>query len=62
MPLINEMAAAGANSGFDLYDPRSGACQLKISVSYFNYSVKHDPSAPARYQQWWDAKNPPRHR
>jgi thiol-disulfide isomerase/thioredoxin len=74
MPLINEMAAAGANSGFDLYDPRSGACQLKISVSYFNYSVKHDPSAPVRMgrgmiacntpslQQWWDAKNPPRHR
>ena len=58
-----------ANSGFDLYEPNSGATQLNISVSYFNYSVKHDPSAPVRIgrgmiacntpalQQWWDAKN-----
>lgn len=27
------------NSGFDLYEPKSGACKLKISMSYFNYSV-----------------------
>jgi hypothetical protein len=33
------------NSGFDLYEPKSGACQLGISVSYFNYCVRHDPSA-----------------
>ena len=58
-----------ANSGYDLYEPESGACQLGISVSYFNYSVRHDPAAPVRIgrgmiacntpalQQWWDAKN-----
>jgi hypothetical protein len=43
---------AQANSGFDLYEPKSGACQLKISLSYFNYSVKHDainPSATILY-------------
>ena len=57
------------NSGFDLYEPKSRACQLGISVSYFNYSVKHDPSAPVRMgrgmiacntpalQEWWDSKN-----
>jgi hypothetical protein len=56
------------NSGFDLYQPKSGACQLGISVSYFNYSVRHDPSAPVRMargmiacntpalQEWWDSK------
>jgi len=56
------------NSGFDLYEPKSGACQLGISRSYFNYSVKHDPSAPVRMgrgmiacntpnlQEWWDSK------
>jgi hypothetical protein len=56
------------NSGFDLYEPKSGACQLKISVSYFNYSVRHDPSAPVimgrgmiacntpALQEWWDGK------
>ncbi|HVR17740.1 MAG TPA: hypothetical protein VMS25_15395 [Candidatus Limnocylindrales bacterium] len=56
------------NPGFDLYEPRSAACQLGISVSYFNYSVKHDPSAPVRMgremiacntpelQEWWDGK------
>ena len=56
------------NSGFDLYEPKSAACQLKISVSYFNYSVRHDPSAPVRMgrgmiacntpalQKWWDGK------
>jgi hypothetical protein len=53
------------NSGFDF---NSGAT-LNISVSYFNYSVKHDPSAPVRMgrwmiacntpalQEWWDGKN-----
>jgi hypothetical protein len=56
------------NSGFDLYEPKSGACELGISVSYFNYSVKHDPSAPVKMgrgmfacntpelQEWWDGK------
>ena len=54
------------NPGFDLYEPKSGACQLKISVSYFNYCVRHEPSAPVRMgrgmiacntpalQEWWD--------
>jgi hypothetical protein len=57
-----------ANSGFDLYERKSGAAQLRISVSYFNYSVSHDPSAPVRMgrgmiacntpalQEWWDSK------
>jgi len=56
------------NSGFDLYEPKSGACQLGISGSYFNYCVRHDPSAPVRMgrgmiacntpdlQEWWDGK------
>jgi hypothetical protein len=59
-----------ANPGFDLYEPKSGACQLGISVSYFNYSVRHDPSAPVimgrgmiacntpALQEWWDSKSP----
>ena len=57
------------NSGFDLYEPKSGACQLGISVSYFNYCVRHDLSAPVRMgrgmiacntpalQEWWNGKN-----
>ena len=32
--------------GYDLYEPRSAACQLKVSLSYLQYSVKHDSSAP----------------
>ena len=59
MPLINEMAAAGANSGFDLYEPNSGATQLNISVSYFNYSVSNDPSAPVRMGRGMIACNTP---
>ena len=57
------------NSGFDLYDPRSAAAQLGISVSFFSESVKKDPKAPVivgrgmiacntpALQQWWDGKN-----
>ena len=56
------------NSGFDLYEPKSGACQLGISVSYFNDCVRHDPLAPVimgrrmiacntpALQEWGDAK------
>lgn len=32
--------------GFDLYDPRSAAWQLRIGLSFFNYSVRTDSSAP----------------
>jgi DNA-directed RNA polymerase subunit RPC12/RpoP len=55
--------------GYDLYEPKSAACQLGISESFFKYSVKHDSSAlvimgwgliacntPA-LQAWWDGKN-----
>jgi hypothetical protein len=57
------------NSGYDLYEPKSGAAQLGISVSFLRYSVKHDPSAPvimgrgmiacdtAGLQEWWDGKH-----
>jgi hypothetical protein len=31
---------------YDLYDPKSAACQLGISVSFFRESVKSDSSAP----------------
>jgi hypothetical protein len=58
------------NSGFDLYEPKSGACKLKISMSYFTYSVRYDPSAPVRMgrgmiacntpalQEWWGREEP----
>ena len=54
--------------GFDLYEPRSAACQLKVSERYLQYSVKHDSSAPVvlgrgliacntpALQSWWDGK------
>jgi hypothetical protein len=57
------------HSGYDLYEPNSAACQLKISVKFLNYSVKHDRSAPVKMgrgmiacntpalQEWWDGKN-----
>lgn len=57
------------NPGFDLYEPRSAACQLKISVSYLKDSVRDDPLAPVimdrgliacntpDLQSWWDGKN-----
>ena len=56
------------NSGFDLYDPRSAAAQLGISLSFFRESVKKDPKAPVivgrgmiacntpALQDWWDGK------
>ena len=47
------------NSGFALYKPKSRACQLGISVSYFNYSVKHDPSVPVRIGRGMIACNTP---
>ena len=34
-----------AHPGFDLYEPKSAACQLE-SVEFLNYCVRHDPSAP----------------
>jgi len=55
--------------GYDLYEPRSAACQLNISVSYLQYSVRNDPSAPVilgrgrvacntpALQSWWDGKS-----
>jgi hypothetical protein len=57
-----------AHSGYDLYEPRSAACQLDISVSYLKDSVRQDSSAPvimgrgmiacntSALQQWWDGK------
>lgn len=54
--------------GFDLYEPKSAACQLKISVNYLKRSLRDDPSAPVivgrgliacntpALQQWWDSK------
>lgn len=57
-----------ANPGFDLYEPSSAACQLQISVSFFKYSVRNDPSAPVTMgrgmiacntpalQEWWEGK------
>ena len=57
------------NSGYDLYEPKSAACQLKVSVSFLNDSVRNDPSAPVimgrgmiacntpALQSWWDGKN-----
>jgi hypothetical protein len=56
------------NPGYDLYQPRSAACQLKISVSFFRYSVSHDEAAPVlmgrgliacntpALQSWWNGK------
>jgi hypothetical protein len=50
-------------------EPKSAACQLKISVSYLTESIRNDPSAPVivgremiarntrALQEWWDAKN-----
>jgi hypothetical protein len=55
--------------GFDLYDPRSAACQLKISESFLKDSVRNDRSAPVilgrglvacntpALQSWWDGKS-----
>jgi hypothetical protein len=54
--------------GFDLYEPKSAACQLGIRVSFLSYSVRHDPAAPVitgrgliacntpALQVWWDGK------
>jgi hypothetical protein len=56
------------NPGYDLYEPKSAACQLKTSVSYLNFSVRNDPAAPVvigrgliacntpALQEWWDSK------
>ena len=56
------------HSGYDLYEPRSLACQLGIRVSFLEYSIRHDPSAPvlmgrgliacntSTAQSWWDGK------
>jgi hypothetical protein len=56
------------NSGFDLYDPRSAAAQLGISLNFFRESVKKDPKALVicgrgmiacnmeTLQRWWDGK------
>jgi hypothetical protein len=37
---------AAVHPGYDLYEPKSAACQLNISVSFLKDSVKNDPSAP----------------
>src|SRR5262249_21488263 len=54
--------------GYDLYEPRSAAYQLGISVSFLKYSIREDPSAPVStgrgliacntpaLQSWWDSK------
>ena len=55
--------------GYDLYDPKSAACQLGITVSHFRAMVKGDPAAPVtmgrgmiacntpELQTWWDGRN-----
>jgi hypothetical protein len=54
--------------GYDLYEPKSAACQLGISVSFLKDSIREDPSAPVimgrgliacntpTVQSWWDGK------
>ena len=54
--------------GYDLYEPRSAACQLSITVGTLRKSITHDPSAPVvlgrgliacntpALQEWWDGK------
>jgi hypothetical protein len=54
--------------GYDLYEPKSGACQLGISESFLKDSIRKDPSAPVimgrgsiacntpALQSWWDSK------
>jgi hypothetical protein len=54
--------------GYDLYEPRSAACQLKVSLSFLRYSIRHDRSAPVEIgrgliacntpalQEWWESK------
>jgi hypothetical protein len=54
--------------GYDLYEPKSAACQLGISVSFLKDSIREDPSAPVimgrgliacntpALQSWWDGK------
>ena len=56
------------NPGYDLYEPKSAACQLGISVSFLKYSIRTDSSAPVTMgrgmvacntpalQAWWDGK------
>jgi hypothetical protein len=56
------------HTGHDLYEPKSAACQLGISVSFLKYSIREDPSAPVimrwgliacntpDLQSWWDGK------
>ena len=56
------------NPGYDLYEPRSAACQLGITVGSLRKSITHDPSAPVvlgrklitcntpALQEWWDGK------
>jgi hypothetical protein len=57
------------NRGYDLYEPRSVACQLRITVGTLRKSVIDDPAAPVilgrgliacntpALQSWWDGKN-----
>jgi hypothetical protein len=54
--------------GYDLYEPKSAACQLGISVSFLKESIRNDSSTPVimgwgliacntpALQQWWDGK------
>jgi hypothetical protein len=56
------------NPGYDLYEPRSAACQLGITVSHLNHMIRKDRSAPVimgrgmiacntpDLQDWWDGK------
>jgi hypothetical protein len=56
------------NPGYDLYEPKSAAAQLGISVSFLKDSIREDPSAPVimgrgliacntpTVQSWWDSK------
>jgi hypothetical protein len=56
------------NPGYDLYQPKSAACQLGISESHFKDAIRNDPSAPVimgrgliacntpALQSWWDGR------
>jgi hypothetical protein len=56
------------NPGYDLYEAKSAACQLGVSVSYLKDCIRRDSSAPVLMewgliacdtsvlQEWWDAK------
>jgi hypothetical protein len=57
---------AAGESGYDLYEPKSAACQLQISVSFFSRQTRPIGAIVMRrrliarntpaLQEWWDNK------